>query len=436
VATPSTPRETAVETERRGAWRPWVARLLTVVGVLLITVSVLANWAERQVLDNNQFKDTARQLIADPAIQQQVATALTNELFQSVDIQAELERRLPEDQQALSGAIAGALRPVAERLVGQILERPRFEDVWVAAVGAAHEAAVRVLDDKAEFLETSNGVVAINLRPLLIELSQELPVVPNLAERIPLDAGVITLFKADELDTAQTVTRILRGVADWIWLPALAAWIAAVWIARDRRKEVRAIAIGFVAVGLLLLLFRRVAGRYVVDQLADSTANEDAVTNAWDIITQLLADAAWAVVAIGLIALLGVWLLGPGSRGTAVRRWLAPYLRQPGLTYGVAALLFALLLLWGPISYVKKPSTVLVLAVLSALGVETLRRTTAREAPGAVASEAFAGIRRSAERLFDGGEANELERLTGLKEKGALTDEEFAAAKAKLLGRE
>ncbi|HEY7380485.1 MAG TPA: SHOCT domain-containing protein [Gaiella sp.] len=423
---------------RTGRWRTPAARVLTVVGVLLVVVSIAANFVERQVLDTGEFKETARQLVVDPAIQDQVASNLTDQLFTSVDIQGELARVLPEEQEGLAGAITGALRPVAERLAGEILDRPRFQEVWVTALGAAQQQVVKVLDDKARFLETSQGVVVVDLRPLLVELSKELPVVPDLESKLPPDTGVIRLFEAEQLDTAQKATRLLRFVADWIWVLALAAWVAAIWIARDRRKEVRAIALGFVVVGLILLVVRRVAGRYLVDQLSTSASDENAVRQTWDILTRLLADAAWAAVGLGVIALVGVWLFGPARRGTIVRGWLAPYLRRPELAFGGAAFVYLLLLLWGPISYVRKPTTVLVFAVLAALGVEALRRKAARDFPDAQPGEPLAALRGRAERLRGAPaattQADELERLAGLKERGMLTDEEFAAAKARLLG--
>ncbi len=74
-------------------WRGPVARLLTVLGVLLVVVSIAANFVERQALGKSDFKETARQLIADPAIQQQVASSLTDQLFANVDVRAELEKR-------------------------------------------------------------------------------------------------------------------------------------------------------------------------------------------------------------------------------------------------------------------------------------------------------------------------------------------------------
>ena len=366
---------------RKGRWRTPVARLLTVLGVLFVVVSIAANFVERQALDTDEFEETARQLANDPDIQEQVAATLTEQLFANVDVQAALEERLPAQQQGLAGPLAGALRPVSERLAARILERPRFQELWVTALSAAQQQTVRILDDEARFLETDEGVVAIDLRPLLVQLTDQLAIVPNLEERLPADAGVITIFEADELETAQQITRLLRLVADWIWVLALLSWVAAVYLARDRRKEIRAIAWGFVVVGVLVLTTRRLAGRYLVDQLSETPSQEDSVQASWDIITRLLADAGWAAIVLGIIAILAVWIIGPSRWGTASRAWLAPHLRRPEIAYGVAAAAFLILFVWTPISYVQNWLVILTFAVLAAVGVELLRRKAAREFP-------------------------------------------------------
>ncbi len=414
----------------RGGWlRAIGARLLTVVGVLLVVVSIAANFVERQALGKDDFEETARQLIADPTIQNQVASTLTDELFSSVDVRAELASRLPEDQQGLAGPVAGALRPLSERLARELLERPRFQQVWVAALVAAQQQVVRVLDDKARFLETEGGVVSIDLRPLLVELTKELPVIPDFTSKLPPNTGVITIFEAEELDAAQKATRLLRFVADWIWVLALAAWIGAVYLARDRRKEVRAIALGLVIAGVLLLLIQRAAEGYLVDKLSNGPSQEEATRRTWEILTRLLADAGWAVIGLGLVALVGVWLIGPSRRGSAARQWLAPHLRRPEIAFGGAAFVYLLLLVWGPISYVRKPSTILVLAALLALGVEALRRKAARDFPDATVG----AVRIPIGRRGAPNQADELERLAQLHADGRLSDDEFAAAKARVL---
>lgn len=364
---------------RSGAWRRIAARTLTVLGALLLLVSAVANFVERQALDSDEVEQTAKLLIADPVIRQEVSRSLADELFLAVDVRGELKQALPENQQALAGLIAGALRPLAERVANELFERPRFEAAWVRAVSAAHEQAVRVLDDEARFVETEGGVVVIDLRPVLVELTQRLPIGRRLVERLPENAGVIHVFEADQLDAAQTGTRVLRAVAAWLWILVLLAWVGAMYLAPRRRVELRAIAVSVTVVGLVVLLARRVIGDYVVDQLASSTSEEEAVQRAWDILTRLLADAGWAAIAVGLIALAGAWLVGPGPRATGARTWLTPYLRRVGLTYGTAVLAFLVLVAWGPISYVQRPLPLLALAVLAALGIEALRWTALRE---------------------------------------------------------
>ena len=368
----------------KGRWRTLVARLLTVVGVLLIVVSIAAVFVERQALDRGEVEETARQLITDDAVQREVAATLTDSLFANVDVEAALAERLPPEQQGLAGPIAGALRPLAERISLRILDRPRFQELWVTAVGGAQAQVVRVLDDEAVFIQTEGGVVSLDLRPLLAELTAQLPIAPNLEDRLPEDAGVITVFEAENLETAQDATRLLRFVADWLWVLALLAWAGAMFIARDRRKEVRAIAIGLVFVGFLLLVGRSVAGSYVVDALAPTESVEEAVGNSWDIVTRLLRDGAWSIVFLGLVALLGVFLSGPTASGTAARRWLSsdprPSLRRRTSSSGPSSLLF---IWWAPFDQARRPLYLFVGAVLLVVGVELLRRQATREFPDA-----------------------------------------------------
>jgi hypothetical protein len=366
-----------------GRWRGPVARTLTILGVLVVVVSIVANYVDRQALGKSDFKEAARQLANDPAIQQQVALALTDQLFSRVDVQARLEERLPANQKALAGPIAGAMRPLSERLVRELMQRPRFQEAFVAALVAGQQQVVKVLDDRTKYIQTQGENVTVELRPLLVELSQQLPLVPDLSDKLPPDAGSIVLFKASQLKTAQTLTHGLRLVAAWIWVVALALWIAAVYLARDRRKEIRAIAIGFIVIGLVVLLIRRLAGDYIINKLSATPSQDQAIQSVWEILTRLLIDAGWAAIAVGIVALIGVWLIGPSRRGTQARTWLAPYLARPGLTYGVGAAIFLLLVLWGPISYVQRPLTLIAFAILAALGIEALRRQALRETEAA-----------------------------------------------------
>ena len=84
-----------------------------------------------------------------------------------------------------------------------------------------------------------------------------------------------------------------------------------------------------------------------------------------------------------VVTLIGVWLAGPSRSGTAVRRDLAPFAVRPDIAFGTVAVLYLLVLLWGPTAQTHRWPFVLTVAVLLALGVEVLRRQILREHPEA-----------------------------------------------------
>jgi uncharacterized BrkB/YihY/UPF0761 family membrane protein len=193
---------------------------------------------------------------------------------------------------------------------------------------------------------------------------------------------------ADQLTTAQDLTHLLKTVASWFWVVPLLLAALAVWLARGRRRTtVRALAIGAVIAGLLVLIVRSLVGSYFVHDVVKTDTVRPAASETWDILTQLLADGAWTLIVVALIALLGVWLAGPTRRGTEARRWLAPYLARPEIAFGAAALFVLLIVWWGPTPQTRRWYLMLTAVVLLALGVEALRRLTAREFPAAAASE-------------------------------------------------
>ena len=85
-----------------------------------------------------------------------------------------------------------------------------------------------------------------------------------------------------------------------------------------------------------------------------------------------------------------------GSQTTprAERTRLAPVLARPQLAYGILAGLFLLFIWWGPYAQARRPIYLLVTAVLLVIGLEALRRITAREFPDAAEIEPRELLRR------------------------------------------
>jgi len=354
------------------------ARILTVVGILLVVVSILANFVKREALDEDQFRSTSRALVADDTITDQLALTLVDQLYDNTDVAASIKQKLPDNLQALAVPIAGLARNATETAAKRLLQRPRIQDLFVAASSLAQKQFVAVLDGDTQRLQSTDGKVVLDLHPILVRLGDRFNVV---ASQIPADSGKVTILDSHQLKSAQRGTRALRFVANWIWALALVAWAAAIWLARGRRRrEVRAIAIGFVAAGLLVLIVRGLAERYFVNRLVESDSVRPASKDAFNILTELLKGAGWTAVIVGVVALVGVWLYGPGRRAGEARQFLAPYLSGAGI-YAATIGGYLLLLWWRPTPQFGYWLNVLIFFVLLMIGTEILRRQLARERP-------------------------------------------------------
>jgi hypothetical protein len=176
----------------------------------------------------------------------------------------------------------------------------------------------------------------------------------------------------------------------------------------------------------------------------------------------MLRDIAQATMVLGIPPIFAALLASPMAPAVATRRAMAPTLRHhPGVAYGVAALIVVLIVAWGPIHATRLVIPVLLFFALTMLGVAALRRQTAEEFPDVPAG---AGARAAQERIVHAwrsmqarraqgdqpaaapapaptatpavataSRVDQLERLTLLHDKGALTDDEFAVEKSALL---
>jgi len=356
------------------------ARVLTVVAILLALVGMLAFYVAHTALDAAGFETISRNMIEDDAIRTQVANTAVDQLYANVDVEAAIAERLPPAQKGLAPVLAGLSRSGADQAAAAALERPRVQTAWVEVTTATQRQLVRLLDDKNQFVQTDGGKVVLDLRPIMIELGDQVVVIGRLAEKLPDSAGKITIIDESQLETAQTVTRILRAVANWMWLVALAVAALAIWLARGRRRiELRALAIGVLLVGLLMLAARRAAGGYVVDRLAKDDSVKPAARDAWSILTQVLADRAWVWITLGVVTLLGVWFVGETGRAAQARRAAEPVLQNRVTTYAIVAGSVLVLGLLVPL-FARGWTISLLLLALVIVGVEVVRNIVLREA--------------------------------------------------------
>ena len=442
---PTPAPEPARKQSRRRATGVWV--VLVIAGLLLF-LSSFAIWINRVALNTNVFTNTSSSLLDDPAIRSAVANRTVDELFANVDVQAEVEKQLPADYQGLAGPATAGLRQASYQIVNRALEQPAFQQLFKATLRTTHETLVEVLGGGGPRVSTENGEVTLNLRAIIDEAADRIGIGQQVADKIPADAGRIVILRADELETAQNGFQLLKTLAWLLPILALIAFALAVWLSDDRRRAVRGTGWVLVAVGILGLLAANLTRNYVVDSLVAREDDRQAANNAWNVLTELMRGSFRLMVVVGLLFVVAAWLAGPGRRAVSTREWLAPALKNRTWAYVVLAVIVLLLLFNTAVLDFARLLVLILLAALGAAWIELARRQTLAEFPDA--SSTFLAdtrtrmsnwweSRRSPSETRAVAPATEdvsarLASLAQLHSDGKLTDEEYSAAKAQVLG--
>ena len=405
---------------------------LVVLGALCIFISTLSVWIRDIALDEDVWAETSSQLLQSENIRNSLSIYLVDQAYASSDAEVRLQEALPEQLKPLAGPISAQLKGVAYDAVNRALERPRVQELWRSANRALNSQLVAFIEGDTTRLQSTGGAVVLNVDQLVEDVAGS-----GAAGAVEGRVQPIVVLQADQLSTAQTAVKVLKALSFWPLIIGLLLWAGAVYWSARRRLTVRNIALSLALIGLLILAILRVGGHAIVDNLVQTESVRPAASDAWTILTSLLAQSATAGIFIGLVAIIGIWFSGPGRRATAGRRWLAPFFRDhPLVVHGILAVLLLVLLAWGPAGTPRRLIGIVIVVILAFVGLEVLRRQTVREFPDAVARYDFNPFGRRGQGGEDtSGHVASLERLAALHESGALTDEEYRAEKALLAGQ-
>ena len=168
--------------------------------------------------------------------------------------------------------IASAARGPAAQAVAFLLEQPQIQRLFVDESGLAHQELVNVLENKTGYgIRTGNGIVAVDLGEPVRQIGAEVGIPASALEKLPADAGVVTVMRSSQLSLAQQAVRAVRLLSVWLVVLAFGLYALAVYLARGARREtVRTIGSAFALAGLVGLVLRQLAGSYAVDVLLAS----------------------------------------------------------------------------------------------------------------------------------------------------------------------
>ncbi|MDO8186996.1 hypothetical protein Q5424_20490 [Conexibacter sp. JD483] len=357
---------------------PLRSRILIALAALLTVIALLGAWADRQLMNTDEWTATSSALLRDDVVRQPVADAIASSVADGSRATAALQDVLPPRLQPLAPQAGALVREAAQRATERLLDTPKVQRLWVDANRVTHQQFVDLVNGGGTVI-AGRGVV-LDLRPLAIQVAKQAGFSGDRIERLP-PSDRIVLIRPDQLDALRKAGDLLDLVS---WLPgvlALLLFAGAVWQAGPaRRRAVLASGGALLGAGLLVLVVRRLAGHTLVDAVAGDGPYVPTAQAVWRIGTSLLAELASVAVIVGLFALLGAWLVGPGRRATSLRGLMTPGLSAPlGAVLGGAAVVYLALLAWGPLTVLRRPLPIVVFGVLLVVGVWLLRAQALRE---------------------------------------------------------
>jgi hypothetical protein len=351
--------------------------VLLVLGTLFWTAFGLGVWANRQALDTDNWVETSDQLLENEQIRSTLAFFIVDQLYDSATVQARLEEVLPPRLQRLAAPAAAGLKEIARRNAPRVLGSAAALTAWETANRTAHGTLIDIVD---------NGVgernLSLDLKSLVGEVAAGTGLPADTADKLPPKVANVEVVSSEQLDNVRQLLHLFKTIV-WLLLGlALAAFAGAIALAADRRKTVLKVGGCLMVAAIAILAFRSLAGKVVVDSLADAPNAHAIAGDVWSIATRLMVDVAQGSFLFGLFVVLGAWLVGPGRRATAVRRFSAyPLREQAGVTRVGLATAILLLIIWGPVPWTQRPVTIAIFTVIAFLWLEQIRRRTLAEFP-------------------------------------------------------
>jgi hypothetical protein len=345
-----------LETPKPHRVRRVLTPILVALAVIVFTITVPAAWGRRTVLNTDRYVATVAPLGEDPAVQQSIATRVTNQVFTVLNVQGVLSENLPEQIAFLAVPLTSAIRGFVQDRVLAIVQSDGFETFWVEANRFVHTQLLEVLRGETDTVSVVEGKVLLNLVPLvnlalgsiqtvasdLIGRDVTLPTiepgepvgasVAKLEQALGIDLpdtyGSVEVWDSEDLAALQQALDLFqRGLVLLLLLIPILGGLA-LWLSLRKRRTLIQLMAG-AAIGLVLVRRLAIMGRdHLFDQV--DVQRFPSVRVLTDQLMDSLFRYTGVLLAIVLVVLLVALVSGPYPWAVAIRRWVGDAARGVG----------------------------------------------------------------------------------------------------------
>jgi hypothetical protein len=333
----ATLRATVERQQHPGRVRRTLVGVLVFLSCLGILASTLTVWSSATLLNVDTYMQVVGPIAHNSQVIQSVSAYSADQVVTLLNVQQRAQQALPPKAEFLAVPLAQVVRNFTQARIADLMHTPQFQQIWVRINRAVYTQLLAALRGQTTTLHISNGVVTLNLIPVidagLQYIQQHLPgliaervklpdptelQIPAQAQQklsqalgipVPSNLGQIELFQSAQLAKAQQ----LLGLWDFLtWaLPVITAMliVATLWLSRDRRRTLVQLGIGIAVAFILAKIAIGILQQYVDNAVNNPTAKSVVDPALQTVLSSLQTVTTWLLVG-GLVLAIVAFLLG------------------------------------------------------------------------------------------------------------------------------
>ena len=303
-------------------WRRTLAWVFLVLGLILVPLAVTGGWVRGNIFSTDGFVNMVGPLASDPAIQDQIANSVTNQIFNALDLEVRLQNVLPDRLGFLAGPVEDRLQARTLQGAQALVASDQFPAIWTKAITGVHGAIVGFLNGTGKAYLDENGMITLDLSGIstrLVDRLAQVGVEISAQERPILATGQVPIVEAAGLDKVRSLLNFVNKL--FIVLPILAVLLLAgsVAVAVRRQRAAVRVGIGLMIATAIFVIGIAIGRTFFMDAITGAGITSDAGGALWGALTIALRATAWGLFFIGLLLLIHPYIVR-AFRGDTMER--------------------------------------------------------------------------------------------------------------------
>jgi hypothetical protein len=302
--------------------------IVFVLATVLTPLSVAGHWAHSTIVDAERYVETIGLIGASPEVQTAFAEVVTDAIVEQVNTESLVSDFLGgilpgnEVTDRLAGPIATGINGLIGTAVDTFVTSDAFTRAWLELNKAAQKGFIALLQEEPSGpIELQGDDVVLNLDSV-IALAQEKLVESGISFAanitVPATDKQFVLMSVPALAQARTFYAFSAPILSWVMVLIAAMFILAILLARRRARTT--VAAGIAVIGSAFALYAAtVLGEGVVTNQFEGSIFEDSAVVVYQSFLSYLVSGLQALLALGIILVLGGWLAGRTNSAHYVR---------------------------------------------------------------------------------------------------------------------